>query len=423
MSTANPTAVSYAGQFSNQTLPIVAFASALRAYTLKMGITRWCAVKDAGGVSGPGAQVPIPFVGRIGNQDISPGQTVGAVTALANNTRYLVLNKWRESKPFALTGLELDNFQLNTLVPRALQRAVQSVGEYVETQVVANAYAFPAIYGTASTTSQFASNLNAIPALRGAMSLNLCPNTEDVALFLRSSDITAMRQTDAFQKNPQLAGLARAEAQYGKAIIGEFGSMKVFENQFITSRLPGTYTSSVLTMGVAGAIGDLSLTIAATTASSTVKKGDAFKAPSSEAPEGYVFFAAAEDKTLTAGASTAMKITQPLEFAITIGAAVTPLTTDTLGVSSYENLAITPDALLIGNRFLRCGDLAEKTGCAWDIMDDSDPERDYIGTGLGFTLKNFATQYQSSWHVSCYFDTTWLDTRLGGRLQSGGVAI
>ena len=408
MPTANPPAISYAGQFSNQVLPIMAFGSALQALRKKMGLVRWTANKDFAGINSYlGAQVPIPYVGRIDTEAVTPASTLGNATALPNNSRFLILDTWRKSKDFAMTAQELNIFQLSSVHPRALDRAVQAVAEEIEKSAGALAYAFPAVSGSA--TSAFSANVNAIAALRGVMSKNLCPTSEDVALFLSSSDAWNLMATDDFKKNAQLAGLPRAEAQYGKAVLGEILRTVLFE-KFITTRTAANYSGLTITANSATATASTSIEINVSGGNVAALKGDAFKVVATDAPEGYTYISLSANASLVANVPQVVTITQPLEFPVLATAAITALIS---AGSPLENLAISRDALAIGNRILRVGDLAESTGGAMDVADDGEE-----GTGLIFTLKRFPGVFQEQWNVSLFYGMTWADARLGGRLLS-----
>jgi hypothetical protein len=62
--------------------------------------------------------------------------------------------------------------------------------------------------------------------------------------------------------------------------------------------------------------------------------------------------------------------------------------------------------------------LAEATGNVWHVTDDGDQ-----GTGMTFTLKKFPGSYQAMYEASVFWGVTYTDTRLGGRLMSGGTAL
>jgi hypothetical protein len=422
MATANATAISYSGQFSNQTLPIIAFSAALRALHKKMGVVRWIKNKDIAGINSTmGAQIPIPFVGRIATETVTPGATPNAATSLTNATRYMVLDSWIRNKGIGITGQEMSIFNTSSIVPRGLERAVQAVAEAFEQDAANLAYAFPAVYGS-SNIAAFATSANSIPLLRKAMSLNLCPNSDPVGLFLSTTDAWTLKTTDDYKKNPQLAALARAEEQYGKATLGEILGTVLFENQFMGTRTPGNYASANVTVSAAAAVAQQYIT-ANTSANIVIKKGDAFKVAATGAPEGFTYFAAAAAANISANTPANITITQPLEFAVSANAVITPTTTDAAAYSFLENLAITPDALGIGNRIMVCDDIAEQTGNAWNVQDSDSPENDYQGTGLIFTMKRFPESYQALYEVSIFYGIDYLDTRLGGRLLSLGVAL
>jgi hypothetical protein len=420
MSTKNPTAVSYSAQFANQTLPIIAFGNALRALRKRMGIVKWCANKDFAGINATkGSQCPIPYVGRIATESITPGPTASAATDLANNTRYLLLDNWTKSKPFTITDQEWSIFELGGVVPRALERAVQGLAEGIEEAVYdAIVYAFPAVTGTGGSSGAFASTINALASLRTSMSNNLYPMGDERALFLSTNDVGDMIILDDYKKNPQAAMIPQGQAQYTEALLGKLLGYNLFESHFIKTRTPGTYAGTA-TMASTAAIGSLSISITTSAGTWAMKKGDVLKLVNSSAPSGYHYVAVAADVSIASTTGT-VTITQPLEWAAASGSAVATVasTTDASGYAPYENLCISPDAVAIGNRILVTGDLAEATGNVWHVTDDGDQ-----GTGMTFTLKKFPGSYQAMYEASVFWGVTYTDTRLGGRLMSGGTAL
>jgi hypothetical protein len=316
-----------------------------------------------------------------------------------------------------------DLFNTSSIVPRALERAIQGVAESVEQDAANLSYAFPAVYGTPNLAAfNGTTGANAIAHTRKAMSLNLCPNSDQVAAFLSTTDAWALKVTDDFKKNAQLASLARAESQYGKAVLGEILGATLFENQFISTRQPGNYAGTIK-IGSAANVASTTLSFNATQ-NSTIKKGDAFSIGATGAPEALTYVTAAANANLTANTAGNVTITQGLEYAVAANAVVTALTTDALGYSPYENLFITPDALCMGNRILLCQDIAEATGNAWSVADTDSDENDYsTGTGLVFTLKRFPLSYEGMYEVSIFYGMDYADVRLGGRLLSGGTSI
>lgn len=415
MATLNPTAVSYAGQFANQTLPIIAFGDAMKALRKKMGLVKFTRNKDFAGANATlGAQIPISYVGRIGVDDITAASVPDNATALANNTKFLLLDKWKRSKPFAITDQEMSIFQLNGIVPRALERAVQAVAEQIESDAMALAFHFPAYAGVGASSGVFASNINTLGTLHQKMSENLFPAGEEKGLFITSADVGNLIILDDYKKNPQAVGFAQGQEQYTDALLGKILGYNIFENQFISTRTPGTYASTAV-MASAAAIGATSISIT-TSGAWAMKKGDVLKLVSSTSVTGYQYVSVLADVTISSTTGT-VTLTQPLEFAVGNGSAVVAEFASAT-YAAYENLCVSPDAIAIGNRILVTGDLAESTGNVAHVTDDGEN-----GTGLTFTLKKFPGSYQGQWEVSVFYGLQVADTRLGGRLLSGGTLI
>lgn len=282
-----------------------------------------------------GNVVNVPIPSAVAARAVTPAVTFAANVDASPTSFPVTLDQWFEA-PINLSDSDTANIDVENFINMQASEAVKSLGNNVDSAILAKHVGFFSFGGTPGTTPFGGSMTNAATSKK-LLSVNLAPLADRRFVIDPSAEGNLIVVPEVLQ--------TQARGDSGGIIEGTIGTKLGFDwymNQNVTTFTPGVgWVTGWAASTVAGATGQTTLNILNATASGTVLVGDLFQIGGSSSAQ-YVV-----TKAASATATTALLITfyPALRGALATGAAIT-----VVGAAYTANIAFHRDAWAFASR-------------------------------------------------------------------------
>ncbi len=282
-----------------------------------------------------GNVVNVPIPSAVAARAVTPAVTFAANVDASPTSFPVTLDQWFEA-PINLSDSDTANIDVENFINMQASEAVKSLGNNVDSAILAKHVGFFSFGGTPGTAPFGGSMTNAATSKK-LLSVNLAPLADRRFVIDPSAEGNLIVVPEVLQ--------TQARGDSGGIIEGTIGTKLGFDwymNQNVTTFTPGVgWVTGWAASTVAGATGQTTLNILNATASGTVLVGDLFQIGGSSSAQ-YVV-----TKAVSATATTALLITfyPALRGALATGAAIT-----VVGAAYTANIAFHRDAWAFASR-------------------------------------------------------------------------
>lgn len=374
-----------------------------------------------------GDTVTVPITQATTTENVTPAMIPPQAADMQTLTKNVSVTEWIRSKPFSLTMREIQNYQLNGLVPAAVRQSVRALARTINQKIFSFYYRISGAYGIATSTGAFASDAKCLSYLKAALQRQLCWTTPYPDLFLSLKDSADLRVIDNYIKNPQLVG--RADMVIGNEMV-PFMGFNTMQDRDVPVHTAGTITlgggTFIVNANTAAAtansatVADASDVVVETTGAATValKKGDliAFGSQTST----MQFYTVQADLSVGTTSTGTLTVMPRLQADLTAATAVALVSATTVvHGTGLVNIACQPEAFGMIARVSKPDYNPDGVGGGLTlgthayITDDGEG-----GTGLPLKISCYGGYEMMQWQVSLLYGCDLVDPRLAARLLS-----